>query len=145
MIIYDFSCPADHRFEGWFGSAEDCERQLSRGLVRCPHCDSGDVARVPSAAHVHTGSSAPQPSRVPAPPSDPAVAQQAQVLQRLREWVSRAEDVGTGFADEARRIHQQEAPERAIRGVTTHEEAQALRDEGIPVLAVPPHLVDKTH
>jgi hypothetical protein len=46
-------------------------------------------------------------------------------------------DVGERFADEARRIHYGEVDERPIRGRATLEEAEALRDEGIEVAALP--------
>ena len=55
----------------------------------------------------------------------------------MRELMGRSEDVGNSFADEARKIHYKESPERSIRGQTTLDEAEALRDEGIEVLAVP--------
>ena len=45
--------------------------------------------------------------------------------------------VGERFADEARRIHYGEAAERGIRGRASHDEAEALRDEGIDVHALP--------
>jgi hypothetical protein len=51
--------------------------------------------------------------------------------------MGRSEDVGSSFAEEARKIHYKEAPERSIRGQTTLDEAEALRDEGIEVMAVP--------
>ena len=51
--------------------------------------------------------------------------------------MGRSEDVGTAFAEEARRIHYKESPERSIRGQTTLDEAEALRDEGIEVMAMP--------
>jgi hypothetical protein len=51
--------------------------------------------------------------------------------------MGRSEDVGQAFAEEARKIHYKEAPERSIRGQTTIDEAESLRDEGIEVLAVP--------
>jgi len=147
VIIYDFTCAAGHRFEGWFASSADCDSQLERGLVSCPHCDSLQVSRVPSAAHVHTGGG----GQVPAAPGgrggahSPPPAELAAALKRLRQWVASAEDVGDRFAREARRIHDQEAPERAIRGVASAEEARALREDGIPVVSLPAHLVDKPH
>jgi hypothetical protein len=55
----------------------------------------------------------------------------------MRELMGRSEDVGKAFAEEARKIHYKEAPERSIRGQTTVDEAESLRDEGIEVLAVP--------
>jgi hypothetical protein len=48
-----------------------------------------------------------------------------------------SEDVGERFADEARAIHANEAPVRAIHGQTSFETAQELSEEGIPVIALP--------
>jgi hypothetical protein len=161
VIIYDFRCELEHRFEGWFSSPADCERQVEAGQVRCPVCESASVARVPSVLHVKSAARAPaqvaarpeeSPARgVPQGAGVPVVAGNAdpahlrEVVERLRQWVASTENVGAGFADEARRIHNQEAPERPIRGVATTDEARALHDEGIPVLPLPPHLVDKLH
>jgi hypothetical protein len=163
VIIYDFRCELEHRFEGWFGSQGECERQMEAAQVRCPVCDSSTVSRVPSALHVKSSARPPagNDARPPAASARPDATQSAAVLpggagepdhaelreamQRLREWVAGTEDVGKGFAEEARRIHNQEAPDRAIRGVTTADEARALSEEGIPVLPLPAHLVDKLH
>lgn len=51
--------------------------------------------------------------------------------------MSVSEDVGSSFADEARRIHYKEAPERPIRGETTGEEYEALQEEGIGIFRLP--------
>lgn len=48
-----------------------------------------------------------------------------------------SEDVGTRFAEEARKIHQGQAPRRSIRGQATVSETEALLDEGVPVLPLP--------
>jgi hypothetical protein len=48
-----------------------------------------------------------------------------------------SEDVGSSFPEEARKIHYNEAPERAIRGHATEDECEALREEGIPILRMP--------
>jgi hypothetical protein len=58
-------------------------------------------------------------------------------LKAVRELVARTEDVGERFATEARRIHYGETPERAIRGQATADEREALRDEGIEIMALP--------
>jgi hypothetical protein len=55
----------------------------------------------------------------------------------MRELMGRSEDVGGAFAEEARKIHYKESPERSIRGQTTLDEAEALREEGIEVMAMP--------
>jgi GTP cyclohydrolase I len=36
-------------FEAWFGSSADYEEQRARGLVACPLCGSGEVAKAPMA------------------------------------------------------------------------------------------------
>jgi hypothetical protein len=60
------------------------------------------------------------------------------MLQRLRSEVEKNCDyVGTGFAEEARRIHQGESEARGIYGETTPAEAEALADEGIEFGVVP--------
>jgi hypothetical protein len=47
------------------------------------------------------------------------------------------EDVGERFVEEARRIHYGEVEERGIRGRASREDADALREEGIEVMALP--------
>ena len=69
----------------------------------------------------------------------PALPQaiQAAWLRAARHLARNAEDVGEDFAQEARRIHHGEAPERAIRGQATVEDAMALLDDGVAVLPLP--------
>jgi hypothetical protein len=55
----------------------------------------------------------------------------------MRDLVNKSEDVGSSFAEEARKIHYKETPERSIRGQTSTDEVSALREEGIDVLALP--------
>jgi hypothetical protein len=56
-----------------------------------------------------------------------------------RHLMANTTDVGQRFAEEARKIHYGEAPERGIRGQTSAREARELIEEGIGVLpfAVP--------
>jgi hypothetical protein len=58
-------------------------------------------------------------------------------MRAMREVLSKTEDVGDRFADEARKMHYGEAEERGIRGKATPEQAEALLDEGIAVMALP--------
>jgi len=62
---------------------------------------------------------------------------QAAVMQAMRDIINKTEDVGDNFAEEARKIHYQEAPERSIRGQATSDETAELREEGIEVVALP--------
>jgi hypothetical protein len=136
MIVYDLICAREHRFEGWFGSAEEFARQREASLIRCPLCDDAAIERRPS-AQVRIGRASP-----PAPPDEvrtetTAVAGDAEALKVIRRLVANTEDVGRAFAEEARKIHYEEAPSRGIRGQATPEEAESLRDEGIDFLSLP--------
>ncbi|KVT51120.1 DUF1178 family protein [Burkholderia ubonensis] len=130
MKVLDLQCPYGHRFEGWFASADEFEAQLSRKLVECPVCGATEVSRMPSAPRLNLSGA------TQAKPADPR-ALQAQVMRALREVLEKTENVGERFAEEARRIHYNEAPVRSIRGVTTPEDAQALVEEGIDVMPLP--------
>jgi len=147
MIVYDLACAHGHRFEGWFGSGDDFAQQQARGLVRCPICDVAQVDRLPS-ARVAVSKAAPPaaPAPVTTPPTDNAVAGiPPELIAKLREVVRNTENVGTRFPEEARKIHYEEVPARAIRGQASPEEAQALRDEGIEFAPIPPVLTSDTH
>ncbi|SAL55836.1 hypothetical protein AWB70_04794 [Caballeronia cordobensis] len=144
MKVLDLKCSHDHRFEGWFASTEEFESQLSRKLVACPVCAATDVSRMPSAPRLNLSSSrgdAPPAQHAPtgaqAAAAPEAAALQARALKFMRELIEKTENVGDRFAEEARRIHYNEAPARNIRGVTTPEDAHALLEEGIDVMPLP--------
>ncbi|MEZ2351506.1 DUF1178 family protein [Caballeronia sp. RCC_10] len=139
MKVLDLKCAHEHRFEGWFASADEFESQLARKLVACPVCSATDVSRMPSAPRLNLTSArgdAPASAQPPVAASD-AAALQARALKFMRELVAKTENVGERFAEEARRIHYNEAPARNIRGVTTPEDAHALLEEGIEVMPLP--------
>ena len=151
MIIFDLACTQNHPFEGWFQSAADYDSQLGRELIACPHCGSTAIRRVPSAPHLGKNGAANTPARAgtpaPAKPAKPTAtdgetAGAAQIIEQLAQQilttiVANSEDVGKEFAAEARKIHYQEAPQRAIRGQATDDDYEELRDEGIGVVRLP--------
>lgn len=62
-----------------------------------------------------------------------------------RQAVSRSDNVGARFAEEARRMHQGDTPERAIHGQASVQETLELLEEGIAVLPLPDAVLDKLH
>ena len=54
--------------------------------------------------------------------------------QLVSVMIANSEDVGKSFASEARKIHYNEVPGRAIRGDATIEDLESLADEGITVM-----------
>ena len=151
MIIFELSCVHGHRFEGWFASGEEFARQQERGLVACPVCDDARVERLPSArvsiAKGVARDNAPpaEPTEERSPVADAAVGLPAEAIAKLRELVRNTENVGRRFPEEARKIHYEEVPPRAIRGQASREDAKALTDEGIDFTSLPPFLGGETH
>jgi hypothetical protein len=146
LIVFNLHCVGEHRFEGWFGSSEDYESQRARGLLECPVCGSGEVRKALSAPRLNFGSrpdeSAPQPSAAAnVAVIDPASRRLVELVRRL---IAETDDVGHGFAEEARRIHYKEVPARSIRGVATQEEAKSLQEEGIEVAHLPLPAIEKS-
>jgi len=135
MIVYDLICTHQHRFEGWFASADDFVRQSERTLVRCPVCDDAAIERRPS-VNVQIGR-----ATAPAAERDNAhavpIQAEGEALKVLRKLIASSDNVGAGFAEEARKIHYEEVPKRSIRGQATREEAAELRDEGIDFMSLP--------
>jgi hypothetical protein len=142
MKVLDLRCANGHGFEGWFASEDDYKSQNGRGLVECPLCADHVINRLPSAPRLNlSGAREPQPAPTAAPAVQPASPQpadlQAMWLQTVRHLMANTEDVGDRFADEARRIHYGETPQRGIRGQTSDDERRALSDEGIEVMSIP--------
>ena len=141
MIIFDLKCaPQGHVFEAWFGSSEDYEAQQARGLVSCPLCGSGEVAKAPMAPAV--GAKGNQAQGLPPEQMKALLGAMADAQKKMLET---SEHVGPRFADEARAIHLGEAEARAIHGQATPEQADELRDEGIPVAPLPFPVTEPGH
>lgn len=164
MKVLNLQCSHQHSFEGWFGSEGDFQDQLARSLIECPLCADKNIHKMPSAPRLNLGAyparqtmpkntakaPASSASTVVAPPVEnaaPCVAQtapeglspalQADFLKALRHVFSHIEDVGEGFAEEARRMHYGEAEARNIRGQASVRETVELLEEGIEVLPLP--------
>lgn len=140
MKVLDLRCANGHRFEGWFGSDDDFLDQNGRGLVECPLCGDHVVMRLPSAPRLNLSGAreAPVAAAEPASKSEPDAADlQVAWLKSVQHLLASTEDVGERFPEEARRIHYGETAHRGIRGEATPEQREALRDEGIEVMALP--------
>jgi hypothetical protein len=138
MIVFDLRCaPQGHVFEAWFGSSDDYESQRGRGLVACPICGAGDIAKAPMAPAVPAkGGRARAPDLFSAAP-DQVKRMLAAAAQVQKQLLAKSEAVGDRFAEEARAIHLGEAEGRAIHGRATREEAESLAEDGVPIAPLP--------
>jgi hypothetical protein len=150
VIAYTLACDAGHEFESWFASSKAYEEQAQRGLVSCPICGSGKVAKAlmaPSLARGDRGKPAPAPVEQASgqpPTQEMAVFSERErqlrdMVRALRKHVADNSDyVGRRFPEEARQMHNGEIEHRSIWGEASAEEAKALVDEGVQVQALPP-------
>jgi hypothetical protein len=136
MKVLNLRCAHDHRFEGWFASDEDFLLQQGRNLIGCPVCDDKEIARLPSAPRLNVTTQRGDASSPPGPEEVAQARAQGRWLRAVRDALAKTEDVGDRFSEEARRIHYGETKERGIRGRATLEDADALREEGIEVMAL---------
>ena len=165
MKVLNLQCALQHDFEGWFGSEDDFQSQLARGLVECPICGDTQITKQLSAPRLNLSTSrrdreVPAPA-LPAASDSSAQAQasargeqagsgatssvtsmspaqmQAAWLQAVQHVMANTEDVGQRFAEEARKMHYGESEERGIRGQATPEQTRDLMEEGIAVMPLP--------
>ena len=134
MIRYAQKCDQTPGFEAWFGSSSDYDDQAARGLVECPFCGSCTVEKQIMAPSVSgTKKSAPTP--------DVAAKVQSMMMEAAREVRAHVEAnfdyVGDTFAREARDIHEGKSEKREIYGEATPAEVKKLKEDGVPVSALP--------
>lgn len=137
MIRYALACAGGHEFEGWFSNSADYDAQNDRGLLTCPVCDSRTVSKqIMAPAVAGTKRSADRPA---------AQAVMMEAMGRLRAHVeANFENVGDGFAEEARSIHEGRSEERGIFGEATSEQVRELVQDGVPVAPLPPQAPKKS-
>ena len=166
MKVLNLQCAHQHSFEGWFGSEDDFQSQLMRGLIECPFCTDSHITKMPTAPRLNLGGY-PAPNKSDEKTAQPASAvnpdlshdsktslslvadqsaagpevsvteQQGLFLKALLHVMANTENVGQRFAEEARRMHYGDAEQRSIRGQTSAQEVVELLDEGIEVMALP--------
>jgi hypothetical protein len=141
MVVYNLVCKKEHRFEGWFPSYEEFQRQAEKKLISCPTCGSTRVEKLPHACAVHVKKEPPvrtAKKAEQASPSPPTPAEFKEMLLRVHHYVKENfEDVGARFAEEARQIQRGKAEERPIHGTATLKETSELAEEGVPFIALP--------
>jgi len=132
MIIYDIKCEMGHKFEGWFKDRQAWIEQNSQRLVCCPVCNSATVEIVPSSITIMGKDSKMQTRK-----DDPDLTPQ-QALRMLQQFIDRNfEDVGNKFAEVALKIHTGDEEKRNIKGVTTAQEEETLKEEGVSFVKIP--------
>jgi hypothetical protein len=146
MIKFALLCARGHEFQSWFQSSEAFDTQIKSGLVLCPFCQATEVTKAIMAPAIASRGEAKRAKISAQVQSQTKVAlldrhdrkSRAMINAFRKRLLEQADDVGTRFAEEARKIHEGLVPERPIYGQASIGDARALIEEGVPVLPVPP-------
>lgn len=167
MISFDLRCGHGHVFEGWFRSSADYEAQAAGALIPCPTCGDTHVIKAVMAPNVGRKGNQGMPlpttapgaadiaitpaTHAPAPVISganlpaPVMAMAAALAKAQAEALPQSTWVGQDFAARARAMHDGAEDQALIHGQASREEAEALVEDGIPVLpllvpVIPPEL-----
>ena len=140
MIRYDLQCDKGHAFDAWFSNSDAYDQQVERHLVECAVCGSARIEKQIMAPGIASKANRKSESATAmvAGPVDPRAQTMLQMMREFRAHVEKTtENVGTRFAEEARKIHYTETKQRGIIGHATPNEARELVEEGIEVHPLP--------
>ena len=132
MIIYDLKCEKGHTFEGWFKDQQTWTLQNSQKLVSCPVCNSSNIEMIPSSITIMG-----KDSRTAGRLQEKEISE-AKALRMLHQYIdNNFEDVGNKFAEIALKIHYGDEEKRNIKGTSTPQEEENLKEEGVGFIKVP--------
>ena len=111
MIVFNLNCSdCASSFEGWFENTKDFKKQIKKGLVSCPSCNSTQIKKGLMAPNV-------------------AKKSNSKVAKRNKSIASNVKKL--------KKIKYGETKERSIYGEASIEQTKELMDEDIDVLPLP--------
>ena len=130
MIVFNLNCSdCAFSFEGWFENTNDYNKQIKKGLLTCPSCNSTQIKKGLMAPNVSKKSNSKISKR------NKSIASNVKKLKKIIE--KEFDYVGDKFTDEAKKIKYGEAKERAIYGEASIEQTKELMNEDIDILSLP--------
>ena len=130
MIVFNLNCSdCSYYFEGWFENTMDFNKQIKKGLVNCPYCNSTQIKKGLTAPNIAKKSNSKISKR------NKSIASNVKKLKKIIE--KEFDYVGDKFTEEAKKIKYGEVKERAIYGEASIEQTKELIDEDIDVLPLP--------
>lgn len=152
MIVFDLICEHEHRFEGWFASSHEFDRQQECNLLLCAVCGANRVRKAPMSpavglkgnARARSSDSSQKDVETPLKgverTDNPRLAALAGMFQAVAkaqaEALLKSRWVGDAFVETARQMHEGQENPSPIHGKASPEDAAALLDDGIAVLPI---------
>lgn len=132
VILYDLKCKNGHEFEGWFKDRQAFEEQEMQRLIACPVCGSNEAEVLLSPPRIVNREGGGTCRK------NPREINQLKLRQMFQQYLDENfDDVGERFAEAALDIHHGKEDPRNIKGTTTRQEEELLKEEGVKFIKIP--------
>ena len=134
MIKYNLKCNNKHEFESWFSESSEFDRLIKKNLIECIFCNSKKIEKsimAPTILNTKNQNIKNDYKKI-------EIRKFKKELINMRKFVEKNfEFVEHNFADKVREVYYDKKSKKNIYGVTTDEEKEELKDEGIDLLSIP--------
>ena len=134
MIKYILKCKNKHEFESWFSNSNEYEKLKKKNLIECIFCKSQQIEKSIMSPRVLNSETNNQENVV----DKKEFAKIKKDLLKIRKYVEKNfKFVGKKFPQEVRDVYYDKKADKKIYGVTTPEEREELKEEGIELASIP--------
>ena len=135
MIKYNLKCENNHEFESWFSDSKEFDKLKNKKLLQCIFCNSKEIAKSIMSPMVSIPSNKIEDEFQI---GDKEFRNKKKKLLKLRNYIEKNfEFVGTDFSKKVREIYYDKKNKKMIYGITSPEEREELKEEGIDLVSIP--------
>ena len=135
MIKYNLKCENNHEFESWFSDSKEFDKLKNKKLLQCIFCNSKEIAKSIMSPMVSISRNKIQDEFQI---GDKEFQKKKKKLLKLRSYIEKNfEFVGTDFSKKVREIYYDKKSKKMIYGITSPEEREELKEEGIDLVSIP--------
>ena len=135
MIKYNLKCENHHEFESWFSDSKEFDKLKNKKLLQCIFCNSKEIAQSIMSPMVSISRNKIEDEFQI---GDKEFRNKKKKLLKLRSYIEKNfEFVGTDFSKKVREIYYDKKSKKMIYGITSPEEREELKEEGIDLLSIP--------
>ena len=134
MIKYNLKCDNDHEFESWFSNSNEFDKLKKKKLLECIYCSSKKITKsIMSPMISNTKNKQEKIYKI-----DKNISDEKKQLLQLRRYIEKNFNyVGKDFSKKVREIYYDKKNKKTIYGITSPEEREELKEEGIDLLSIP--------
>jgi len=135
MIKYNLKCENQHEFESWFADSKEFEKLHKRKLLECIFCNSRKIKKSIMAPMVSLSKG--ENDNI-FKINENIFKNEKERLIKLRKYIEKNfQYVGKDFSKRVREIYYDKKNDKTIYGITSPQEREELREEGIDLLSIP--------